>query len=158
MARPRISGAQQIERNVTRGPDAACWPWTSTVRKDGYGTVTNDGGCRMAHRVAWELANGPIPRGALVCHRCDNRVCCNPAHLFLGTNADNSADMASKGRAARGERHPMAKLSEGDVREMRNLRRADRKTWIYARLAERFGVTIAACALICTRQKWPHVK
>ncbi len=81
------------------GPDA-CWPWTGPRDHKGYGRV---GRSHKAHRLAWESVNGPIPQmpghhGACVLHRCDEPPCCNPAHLFLGTNRDNVADMKRKGR------------------------------------------------------------
>ena len=85
------------------GPDA-CWLWTASVNQLGYGTISGagrDGRNGRAHRVAWELAKGLVPDGMQVCHRCDVRNCCNPAHLFLGTQADNNHDMVAKGRNAR---------------------------------------------------------
>ncbi len=91
-----------------------CWWWRGAVGKSsGYGAFFVDSTRRAvgAHRVAWELAYGPIPDGLLVCHRCDNRLCVRPDHLFLGTYADNDADMRSKGRA-RGGRRPAARPTQ----------------------------------------------
>jgi hypothetical protein len=88
----------QIDRSG--GPDA-CWPWRGRADSDGYGQVFR---FRKAHRVAYELAVGPIPDGHGVLHRCDNPPCCNPKDLFTGTQAVNSADMIAKGRARFGGR------------------------------------------------------
>lgn len=82
-----------------------CWPWTGTILNTGYGRIMSEGRPRSTHRVAWELANGPIPEGLWVLHRCDNPPCCNPAHLFLGTCTDNNRDAAAKGRTALGDRN-----------------------------------------------------
>jgi len=89
-----------------------CWQWTGSVRTTGYGQFGwPDGSPRQAHRVAWELTYGEIPDDLFVCHHCDNKLCVNPDHLFLGTQLDNMRDMRSKGRAAVLERHPMARLT-----------------------------------------------
>ena len=80
---------------------AACWFWTGATVKDGYGTIRVGGRqaiARGAHRVSWELHNGPIPSGQLVLHTCDTPACVNPNHLFLGTHQDNADDKIAKGR------------------------------------------------------------
>lgn len=75
-----------------------CHLWTGHTAGNGYGSIRTEDGPRYAHRVAWELANGPIPDGLYVLHRCDTPRCVNPAHLFLGTAKDNSDDCWRKGR------------------------------------------------------------
>lgn len=79
---------------------SGCLEWTGSRNADGYGSATRGRSSALAHRLAWELAYGPIPQGRLVCHRCDNPPCCNPEHLFLGTQSDNMRDMAAKGRSS----------------------------------------------------------
>lgn len=91
-------------RVARRGPDE-CWEWRGSRNAKGYGQVTNQGADRIAHRVAYEIAKGAIPSGMMVCHTCDNPPCCNPAHLFVGSNADNIRDKVAKGRSKR--RYPV---------------------------------------------------
>lgn len=110
--RPRLLGidslaaiAERFWSKVAKGAPDTCWEWQASRNNHGYGQfgiASPDGPRRMvgAHRVAWELTNGPIPDGQEVCHRCDNPPCCNPADLFLGTQQDNLDDAASKGRTA----------------------------------------------------------
>ena len=85
--------------NTSGGPNT-CWPWTGARLNRGYGQVYQPNHKLLAHRVAWELECGPIPDGMSVLHQCDNPPCCNPAHLFLGTQADNISDRDQKGHHA----------------------------------------------------------
>lgn len=94
-----MNAAQIWEHIDTTGGPGACWTWQMGRTLFGYGRVKVAGlGERKAHRYVWELTNGPIPHGMLILHRCDVPPCVNPSHLFLGTHADNMADMHAKGR------------------------------------------------------------
>lgn len=143
---PGSTVADALEWYVDRsaGPDR-CWPWTGArIRGNGrwghYGISGVAGHSRLAHRMAWEVAVGPVPEGMFVCHRCDNPPCCNPAHLFLGTAADNNRDMVTKRRDRRpiGDAHPNARLTTAAVEELRMLRVGG---WSLAALAAQFRIS-----------------
>jgi hypothetical protein len=101
------------------------------------------------------MYNGPVPAGLQVCHHCDNRLCVNPAHLFLGTNAENQADCVRKGRQCRGEDKATAKLTEDDVREIRRLHFEEGHG--HRKLARAFGIMHSGVGKILRRELWAHV-
>ncbi len=139
--------------DTSAGPES-CWPWQGAIaRLTGYGAYTADSKSYKAHRFAFIDAVGLIPVGLFVCHRCDNPPCCNPQHLFLGTAADNTADMFAKGRQMRGagEKHSQAKLTWEVVRSIR----ASSDTGIH--LAARHGVSRAMVSRIRQNHAWKEL-
>lgn len=134
-----------------------CWIWTGVVANTGYGHWHVDGRIHGVHRLMYELHHGPIPDGLLVCHRCDVRACCNPAHLFLGTARDNARDCADKGRTVKrpGELHPMAQLTDEQAMEIR--RRSTGRYGENAELAREYGVTRETIRNVITRRTFSHL-
>ena len=156
---------------TARAP-SGCLEWTACLSTKGYGKIAANRKSELASRVAWELANGPIPLGMCVLHRCDNTLCCEADHLFLGSKADNYNDMVSKGRGrrshgpshgsvtkpwsrARGENHGNSKLTDGDVREIR--RRASIGE-THPSIAKDFPIERGPISSIVRRKSWKHVQ
>lgn len=147
-----------------------CWLWQACRTNRGYGNFWNGISYVPAHRFSYELVNGPIPDGLLVCHHCDVRNCVRPEHLFLGTYLDNSRDMYAKGRAPvgathgrytkpektpRGERNGTAKMVDADVNPICEAYAAGEKVTAIAR---RYGVSHAAICRLLDGQTWRHVE
>jgi hypothetical protein len=143
------------------GPDA-CWPWTRSTYDGGYGAVSIGGVMMYTNRVAYELAYGPLADGMHALHECDNRICCNPKHLFAGTIGDNQYDMAMKGRAFNGayegmhpgEQNGMHKLTADQVHEIRRLGSCG---YPGAVIARRFDITPQQANTILRREQWKHL-
>lgn len=93
-----------------------CWIWTGSTSEDGYGTCQAAGKIRKAHRVAWTLVNGHIPKNVQVLHKCDRPNCVNPSHLFLGDHARNMRDMKAKGRGRSGTVHRLTLEERHEIR------------------------------------------
>lgn len=151
-----------------------CLLWDGAVNSHGYGTIRRGPPKQTsvgAHVIAWEFANGPVPDGLCVLHRCDVRRCVNPEHLFLGTKGENNADRDQKGRPPRGERSgrrkhpdswdrsrwtpPNTKLNEENVREIRRRHSAGETL---AEIGRAFGVTYMCIGAITKRLTWKHVE
>lgn len=162
-----------------------CKLWIGSTRPNGYGKLKVGGRTVSAHRDAWTKSNGAIPAGLCVCHKCDVKLCTELQHLFLGTHAENQADMTSKGRgrigdrngsrtkperlrrgdahhmrqrpelALRGELSPNAKLSPSDVLRVRTLRSDG---YSQARIASVVGIGQSTVSRVLRRQSWGHVQ
>lgn len=133
-----------------------CWNWNGALRWDGYGQFSCKGlsgkkSGTPASRASWIIHNGPIGADILVLHKCDNRKCVNPDHLFLGTNQDNMDDKISKGRGYSGIKHWKAKLDPVKAYEIRWLRASG---WKIKKLAEQYGVTTSAIDGILSGANW----
>jgi len=140
----------------TRDEITGCWVWRAQLDMGGYGSMW--AGAELgrkdkmqSHRVSWLLHRGPIPKNMLVCHRCDNRACVNPDHLFLGTDADNATDMKNKGRSAKGERVNTAKLTADLIPKIRADKRA------YRTIGAAYGVGKSVIFSIKHGKSWGHV-
>ena len=147
--RKRFFAKVQVHEN-------GCHMWTAGKFDTGYGAFQVGGRAKGAHRVAVELAYGAIPEGKLICHRCDTPGCVNVEHLFQGTPADNSSDMASKGRAARGVKNTNAKMTPAKVREIRALYKTGE--FYQKDLALRYDVTQSIISKIIRGWSWKHVQ
>jgi hypothetical protein len=147
---PRPDWETRFWAKVQKGP--GCWIWTAATDKRGYGMLQG-APIRAVHRLAYLLAYG-APGDHHVCHRCDNPPCVNPAHLFLGTDADNLADMAAKGRSAWGEKNHHAKLTRDEVQEIRAM---SRRGVLQRDIAARFNISRATVGDIIRGRSWAQL-
>lgn len=148
-----IPVAQRFWSKLRHDAARGCWLWTGATSDFGHGVVgrgARGAGLVKTHRLAWELTFGAIPDGMSVLHRCDVPECCNPGHLFLGTQADNMRDMSAKGRASA----PKAQLNTDQVHAIRRAKADGAPT---GEIAERFGIKGRQVRRIVSREQWRHV-
>ena len=131
-----------------------CWEWIGHRHRQGYGLLTFNRKVRKAHRISWTMANGEIPSGMKVCHKCDNPPCVRPDHLFLGTQAENNQDALQKGRhrsiPLHGSSNPMARLTEEQVQRLRTAPRI----LSYKSLGKLLGVSTMTVYRAINHQSW----
>ena len=144
----------------SNGPNS-CWNWVGCLRDNnqpqGYGQIQYKGDPIGPHRIAWMEVNGDIPDGLFVLHSCDNRLCCNPLHLFLGTQKDNIEDAVSKDRMykPKGELNHECKITSEEVLEIRELVKDGKLR--YKEIAAKFGIHSNHVGAIARREKWKHI-
>lgn len=138
-----------------------CWLWTGTSRDKRYGCLFMVKPTRRyvaAHRISWELHYGPVADGMEVCHTCDNGMCVRPDHLFLGTRAENAADMASKGRSPKGTDHGMARKARITDEMVRDIRRRAAAGETQTALGKEYGVSQHYVSRIVRGERRGHVQ
>lgn len=148
--------AERLRRGLRLNEKTGCLEWTGHCHWKGHGQISIGGrnaGIGYTHVVAWEMENGPVPEGMIVCHRCDSPACCNPEHLFLGTRADCTALMVSKNRHSHGERHAV-KLNSSIVLRIKELLRLG---LTQQEIADDFGVARSMIGLIKQGKRWKHL-
>jgi hypothetical protein len=149
----RTHKLENVWDRIDKGGEDDCWDWWGCL-DDGYGWTQINKIAYKAHRVVYELTFGKIPDGMHVLHHCDNRKCCNPKHLFLGTNDDNVKDKCLKNRQSRGEKNH-SKLTIERVLEIRRLYSMGGIS--QKNLAKMFGVGHTIIGNIILRKKWKHI-
>lgn len=162
--KPYESLGELFERNgwterVVQPELGPCWEWNGNKFTNGYGQanlVHNGKRNHLVHRLAYEHWHGDIPKGMVICHRCDNPPCMNPDHLFSGSHKQNTQDMVAKGRHGRGGRQPASKLTEQSVREARAAYATGKIT--QDALARAYGVSQPTMSLVLRGKKWAHVE
>ena len=133
---------QRFWEGVDKQGEDECWPWTKAKVTDGYGTIAHMKGVQYAtHRLSFILHKGPIPKGRVVMHSCDNPPCCNPKHLVLGTNEDNIRDMIEKKRGS-------IKLTKAEVEAIKSDKRKQRI------IADCYGITQSMVSRIKRGNRW----
>lgn len=150
---------ERLEKMVMFEPNTGCWFWIGSLTASGsYGQISVNGVPKRAHRVSFEVYKHNISNGLLVLHHCDNSMCINPDHLFLGTYADNTRDMIKKGRAklspAYGKNNPRNKFTENDILNIRNRRENGESLYV---MATEYNTSISTLSYIVKRKTWTNI-
>jgi hypothetical protein len=153
--------ARQINNfwsKVNKRTNNGCWEWTGALNNRGYGVVNLNHSVTLAHRVSFSIVHGSPAPNLSICHTCDNPKCVYPAHLFQATHKENMLDMHRKnrqgGKVFHGSQHGMSKLTDKQVRELRDMRA---KGVILREIAARFSISIATVSQIVRRDLWKHI-
>ena len=142
---------KRIQKHVLRITPKACWETAGCCTSSEYHQIRVQGKMYLAHRLMYAVLKGPIPKGILVCHTCDNPCCINPEHLFLGTYQDNSDDKINKNRQAAGEQHGRTLLTDSVVLNIFDARGSQRK------IAKQFCVSQTQVCRIKARTIWKQL-
>jgi HNH endonuclease len=148
---------ERFWNKVNKNTLSGCWEWSGSLKCGGYGLFRVKGRLYKAHRFSWILNVGSIPKGKLVCHKCDNPKCVNPAHLFLGTHTDNARDRENKNRRPifRGEAHPNSSLS--DCQAVAIVEKYKTGRYSCRALAKEYDVASSTIHRLITKQTWRHL-
>ena len=148
-----LSLEQRFWMKVDKREPDECWEWLAGTTGEWYGVFNRGDSPRVeaAHRFSWEIHNGPIPKGMCVLHHCDNPICVNPRHLFLGTQTDNNHDRDQKERQARGARAGSSKLTKKKVCRVRRLLK---EGWSQSKIARLMGVSQVTIHSIDAGKTW----
>lgn len=158
--RTRLRGETLLERlmaRVKKNEKTGCWEYTGSLNGKGYGVLSINKTSVKAHRVSYEEFVGRIPGDLFVLHKCDNRKCVNPKHLFLGTHIENMQDMVRKGRSLRkpGSKQPNSKLKESDISTIRSRLSSGESS---KDISVSYSVTRTTISRIKNNKAWTHVK
>ncbi len=146
---------EEFWNSVNISKDSECWEWLGCRASNGYGKVYYQKRTYTAHRIAYFVTfNIILPPTQCICHTCDNRICCNPSHLFVGSNKDNSYDMIKKQRQARGESQGLSRLTADNVIYIRDM--YSKGISMYA-LAKQLTVNKGTISAVIKRKTWKHI-
>ncbi len=142
---------QKVDKTAPNG----CWNWMAGCTSGGYGEFWFGKKIWSTHRLAWWLTYGYIPKNKMILHKCDNRRCVNPEHLYPGTNTDNMRDRLNRGKCPRGETHPNSKMTVKKVIELRQRYAAGNETVMELGLI--YGMSQSSVSNIINKVQWGHI-